>query len=348
MDKVSIVGYYGTGIDVPTGQMIKIRTLHDALRQNTNNTKFYIVDTQDAKKKPLCFLISLIKCLLTSNKIVFFAARNGRQYMFAFFYYIHKIFRKDVYHDCLAGSLDIELGVHRNWLKYVNSFKANWMENPVQVEKLKELGVQNATYIPNFKQLTLITEEATANLNYEKPYQFCTFCRVERRKGIEDAVKAIHNINTLHPNTAILDVYGLIETGEEKWFADLQRKYKDDFKYCGVVEYNESTQAIAKYLAMLFPTQYFTEGMPGTIVDAMFAGVPVIARRWKWCDNMLRNGYNSMIYDFNTPELLNDILLKVCNNPQQIIEMKGNCLKEAYKYSVEYNISKIIKKMEIK
>ena len=73
--------------------------------------------------------------------------------------------------------------------------------------------------------------------------------------------------------------------------------------------------------------------MPGTIIDAMFAGVPVIARKWKWCDNMITNGYNGLSYDFETPELLQEILLQIVDNPMIILNMKKNCIRKSEEYS---------------
>lgn len=345
--KITIVGYYGSREKILCGQMIKVRTLYEALKKFAPEVKVEVVDTNYISANPLVLIWQLLKCLLTTNKIIFLAAERGRIYMFPFFFYVQKILGIEVYHDSIGGGVIDEMDAHPRWTEYLNSFKVNWMESPQEVQRLQAKGVRNAKYIPNFKRLKAVTTEEMEQFKHEKPYRFCTFCRVEPMKGIEDALLAIRYVNEQQPGTATLDVYGLIQPGEEEWFEMIKAEYKAEFRYCGVAPFDKSAQTIAPYLAMLFPTRYATEGMPGTIVDAMFAGVPVIARRWYWCDNMLTDGYNGIVYDFDKPKEINDILLDVCQNPNRIKEMKRNCLQESEKYSEEYNFKQIMADMKI-
>lgn len=347
--KITIVGYYGKADDQPCGQTVKVRTLYEAMVQYAPEVKVEIADTRFLSSNPLRMVWLLLKCILTSDKIIFLPAHRGRLYMFAFFYYAKKLLHLDIYHDCIAGSLDKELEKHSNWKKYLNSFVVNWMENPLQVERLREQGITNAHYLPNFKFLKPLSKNESKAFSHEQyPLRFCTFSRVEPKKGIEDALRAMRYVNDVIPHTAVLDVYGPIQQGEKEWFEGLLREYANELNYKGFVAPNTSVNTLAPYFAMLFPTQYYTEGMPGTIVDAMFAGVPVVSRRWKWCDNMITSGYNGIVYDFEKPEALNEILLEICRNPKTITDMKRNCLIEAEKYAVEPNIRKILQTMNLR
>lgn len=345
--KITIVGYYGSKETELCGQMIKVRMLYEALKKYAPYAEVDYVDSSYMEINPFILAWRILMCLFSADKIVFLAAERGRLLMLPFFYYVQKIFRIDVYHDSIGGAIVDEIPNHSKWVKYLNGFKMNWMESPQEAQRLQEAGVRNVKYIPNFKRLRTVSESEMQQFTYDKPYRFCTFCRVEAMKGIEDALLAIRYVNKYSPATATLDMYGLIQPGEEEWFEKIKEEYKTEFRYCGVAPFDQSAQTIAPYLAMLFPTRYATEGMPGTIVDAMFAGVPVIARRWYWCDNMLTDGYNGIVYDFDKPEGLNDILLNVCQDPSRIIGMKRNCLQEAKKYSEEYNIRQIMRDMEL-
>ena len=261
--------------------------------------------------------------------------------MFCFFYFVSELLKKEVYHDCIAGSLDRELAGHPKWFKFINEFKVNWMESPEQVEKLQKMGISNVKYLPNFKHIEPVSLEEMRAFQYSKPFRFCTFSRVEPKKGIEDALKVIQQINNTEGVVAQLDVYGPVQPGFEEWFEQIQNTYRGICNYKGIVDPHDSVGVLKYYFALLFPTQYYTEGMPGTIIDAMFAGVPVIARRWAWCDNMIQSGYNGISYDFDNPELLKEIILQVVNNPQTILSLKENCLKESNKYSEEVIVEKI-------
>ena len=216
------------------------------------------------------------------------------------------------------------------------------MESPTQVERLKSMGIMNASYLPNFKPLESV-DVSLLNVDIQHTKRFVVFSRVEEKKGIEDALCAIKDINDSSTQImATLDIYGPVQPGSEEWFESIIKRYAGIANYKGVVDPYASVSTIKNYFALLFPTQYFTEGMPGTIVDAMFAGLPVISRRWAWCDCMIISGYNGISYDFDKPELLKEILERVIRNPTEIINMKANCVKESEKYSDKFVIKKIV------
>lgn len=345
--RVGIIGHFGGKEVFTDGQTVKVKSLYEGLTFHYPNVKIDIVDTYYLHKNLFKFVANLTYCLFSNKKIIFLPAARGRKYMFLFFHQISCVFNKEIFHDCIAGSLDKEIANHHQWIKYLNSFKVNWMESPEQVEKLKELGINNAEYLPNFKHIEPLSFTEISNMRHVKPFRFCTFSRVERKKGIEDALKIIQEINKTMGCVALLDVYGPVQPGCEDWFEQIKETYKNILNYKGVVDPHDSVDVLNSYFALLFPTQYYTEGMPGTIIDAMFAGLPVIARRWAWCDNMIQSGYNGISYDFDNPELLKDILLKVINEPNIIISMKENCLKESEKYTETVIVEKIYQRLEL-
>lgn len=346
--RICIVGHFGGNENFTDGQSVKVKSLYEGLSFHYPDLLIDKVDTYYLKKNPIKLGFSFLKCLLFDKRIVFLPAARGRNYFFRLFYIINRFSKKKIYHDCIAGSLNKAIPVHPKWKKYLNSFEVNWMESPEQVEKLREVGIANAEYLPNFKHIEPVSVETIKSLKYSKPFRFCTFCRVEPMKGIEDALQAIREINKRESGLAVLDVYGPIQPGYEEWFEQTKTKYQDVLNYCGVVDPHDSVRALKDYFIMLFPTQYFSEGMPGTIIDAMYAGLPVIARRWAWCDNMIQTGYNGISYDFEHPEKLVEIIWDAVHHPDAMVAMKENCLNESEKYSEKVIVEKIVKRMGIK
>lgn len=341
--RIGILGHFGGKEYFTDGQTVKVKALYNALKKHCIDTKIDIVDTYYLRHNCFKLLMSALKMIVFDNVIIFLPAYGGRKILFQFFYYLSKYLGKSVYHDCIAGSLNQELCEHPEWIKYLNEFEENWMESPEQVDILKTMGVNNVAYVPNFKNLQHVPYTEMYNFKYSIPYKFCIFSRVEPMKGIEDALIAIQKTN----GRATLDIYGPIQPGHDDWFEEMKVKYIGQFQYKGVVDPNLSVETLKSYFALIFPTRYFTEGMPGTIIDAMFAGLPVIARKWAWCDNMLRDGYNGIIYDFNKPELLDCIIDRICRKPEIIISMKENCLLESHKYSEETVIKDILEKLKL-
>ena len=87
--------------------------------------------------------------------------------------------------------------------------------------------------------------------------------------------------------------------------------------------------------------------MPGTIIDALTAGVPIIARRWEFCDDMIDNQITGLVYEFNQPEKLEEKISSAIENPTVIIEMKKNGSSKAFEYSEEYVMAQIVERMGI-
>ena len=81
----------------------------------------------------------------------------------------------------------------------------------------------------------------------------------------------------------------------------------------------------------MFPTLFYTEGIPGTILDAYAAGVPVLASRWESFSDVIdeRTGIG---YKFGNVIELRNVLEKINCKPQVIIEKKGKCIERAKEY----------------
>lgn len=124
------------------------------------------------------------------------------------------------------------------------------------------------------------------------------------------------------------------------------KKYGGYTKYCGVVSPNNSVTALKDYYMLLFPTYWNGEGMPGTIIDALSAGLPIIARRWEFCDDMIDDMYTGLVYEFDQPEKLEEKIKFAVMNPNVIANMKRKCLDKAPEYSEDCVMKVILNQLE--
>ena len=219
------------------------------------------------------------------------------------------------------------------------------MESTLLVAELQKCGIKNAKYLPNFKRLTKLKAEEFPS-DYSEPYRLCSFSRIAEEKGIDDAISTVQEINADAGRQIVtLDVYGAVEPDYQTYFSQIQRTI--DWRYCGVVAADQSVETLKDYFALLFPTRCPTEGIPGTIIDALSAGLPVIARRWQYCDEMLEDGCTGLVYDFDHPEQLKSKILYAIEHKDEMIAMKRNCLQRATAYSEEVVIQQILKEMGV-
>lgn len=169
-----------------------------------------------------------------------------------------------------------------------------------------------------------------------------------KEKGIENAVNAVENINRNYNRMVYkLDIYSPIDPNEEDWFEKIRDKFPNYIRYCGVVEPQNSVSTVRNYFAMLFPTHFYTEGIPGTIIDAYASGVPVIASKWISFYDGVDENVTGIGYPVDGLVKLEDVLESVIHCPKKIIDMKMNCLKKAQSYIPKNSISVLLDNLYI-
>ena len=340
--KIGIIGHFGGKKTFNDGQTIKTKTLYEALiRKNFDVLK---VDTYYIKHNPIIFLWKFFISLFSTKKYIILLSSNGRRVMFPIMYVCIKIFKKEIYHYAIGGRLARELNEYPKWKKYVSSFNGNWMESRKLVGLVNDEGILNAKYIPNFKSLIPLNSSELGFTKAEE-FTFCIFSRVMKEKGVEDAIQACAEINKKYRTVICkLDIYGQVEDNFASQFHDLINE-NQFCRYCGVVNPNESVKYLKDYYMLLFPTHWKHEGMPGTIIDALAAGLPIIARRWQYCDEMIDDGITGLVYEFENPELLVTKLDYAINNQEHVFSMRKNCIEKSQEYCEKYAIEGIIQEL---
>ena len=166
-----------------------------------------------------------------------------------------------------------------------------------------------------------------------------------REKGIETAINVIKKVNVQLGYLAYsLDIYGQVDTTQTEWFENLKKHFPEGVRYCGCVDAGKSVEILQSYFALLFPTHFYTEGIPGTIIDAYAAGVPVISAKWESYSDVLDEGMTGIGYEFDNENEFENVLLSIAHEPQILLDMKANCIKKAEDYMPETAIQIITEK----
>lgn len=336
---IAILGHFGGKKSFNDGQTVKTVALYDALMRNSIDVEK--VDTYYVKKNPVLFCCQFVRMLIKDQQIIVLLSSNGRRMFFPVLYFLSKYFGKGIYHYGIGGRLAREIQENEHIKKYVRSFEGNWMESHILAENLNKLGITNAVYVPNFKKLKVLSPDDLA-VEVTKPYKFCTFSRVMEEKGIGDAVAAIEEINRRSGQClAKLDIYGPVEP-DYRDRLEAMLKVSQACRYCGVVNASQSVEIIMGYYCLVFPTHWKHEGIPGTIIDALSAGVPIISRKWQYCTEMIEDKKTGLIYPFEEPDKLVDAIEYAVSHQANILEMRKNCLKKANEYREEVVIKQIL------
>ncbi|MCM1169525.1 MAG: glycosyltransferase [Bacteroides sp.] len=329
MKRICICGAFRLGKKPKGGQEIKTVILADALEAEFG--KIYKIDTLAANstfKIPFQLLWAMAFC----PDIIILPAQNGIVVLSRLLVLLNKLFHRKLHYSVIGGWLQDILENKPATLAALKKFTGIYVETQTMKNAMSSLGLENVYVVPNCKPLSIISQE-TIFKEYKEPYKLVTFSRVTEKKGIGTAVETVNALNEKYGREVFqLDIYGPVDQEDEIWFENLKNTFTPSIFYKGNIPFDRSVETLRPYFALLFPTQYFTEGIPGTIIDSYTAGVPVIASRWKSASDVVEDGISGFVYEFGDKLALESILERIVANPNMIVQLKGNCLRKAEDY----------------
>ena len=200
--------------------------------------------------------------------------------------------------------------------------------------QLQNLGLKNVEKMNNFRYI----EPFQNNYKTNNCIKFVFWARVIPKKGIEDAIKVINLINKNTKNIVSLDIYGQCE---HEYLNKLRKLFNDHIIYHGPITPNgvREYEELSKYDILLFPTLFYEEGLPGTIIDAYIASLAVIASEWKYSREYICDGENGYIFKFGDFDDFYNKTLKILDY-DKISKFKLKSKKISKSYDASYVLEK--------
>ena len=339
MYKIGICGHFGGNKISLDGQTIKTKIITQELK------KIYAVktlDTFNSRKRIINILLGLIFLLIQCENIIILPAHNGLKIIAPFLVFFNKIFKRKLHYIVIGGWLSKYLEDKKKLKEILKKFDYIYVETSTMKKKLENQGFKNIIVMPNCKDLKILKEEELI-YNTNKPYKLCTFSRVMQEKGIEDAIETVKIINKNSKEIVYtLDIYGQIDEKYKERFEKLVKDFPEYIKYKGLVPFDKSVDILKEYYLLLFPTHFYTEGIPGTIIDAYAAGIPVISSKWEsFCDVI--DDTVGIGYKFADVKELTENLNILKDKSNKIAFMKKECIKKAEEFLPKNVLSKCLK-----
>ncbi len=334
MKKVAVIGHFAFGLEYLDGQTVKTKIITDELCYRFGDEQVHKFDTHGGIKTLLKAPVQVFQAVRNSDNIIILPAYNGLRVYAPLLSWMRRLFNKRKLHYVVIGGwLPTFLRKHPVLKHFLMSFDGIYVETNTMKKSLEEQGLQNVFVMPNCKKLNIL-DESQLVYHTTEPYKLCTFSRVMKEKGIEDAVNAVRTINENCGRTVYtLDIYGQIDPTQVGWFEQIKNSFPDYVKYGGIVPFDKSVEVLRQYFALLFPTGFFTEGVPGTIIDAFAAGVPVISSEWENFADVIDDGVTGLGYSFDNSDELVLLLKKIASDPQIIQAMKVACVAKAKSFT---------------
>lgn len=333
--RYGVIGSFSFGKDVFGGQSIKTRNFANALEETLGEKSVLRIDTRNWKKTPINLVRGILKALKESTEIVILPAMGGLSVIPFLVFFLKGTRKRKLHYVVIGGWLAEQLKKKPHVSKILKKYNGIYVETSVMKRALEELGFNNVVVLPNFKTMPML-KDTDMVCSAERPFKLCTFSRILKEKGIEDAINAVKAVNEKFEQVIYeLDIYGRIDPLYEERFLELVSSFPPYICYKGVAENTKSTELLRNYYALVFPTQYYTEGIPGTIIDAYFSGIPVIASKWESFEDVIEDGKTGIGYELGNTEALISILERLLETPEILNRMKQNCLVKAKDFTAK-------------
>ena len=345
MKKIAIIGHFMFNDEKNSvnGQSIKTRNYFKILENKYGKENIYVMDSNYFRKKIVKNYITIFKLCKNCDSIIILPTANGLKLMVPFFWLMKKMFSFTLIYSVIGGWLSDFLTNNQWILMYMKSIDYILPESNKMVQNLEnKFGLQNTMKVSNilmpsdYDSLCIDKDE-----KFTSPFRLCTFSRVTKEKGISDAIEVIKKINEHKDVKCSLDIYGPLDDNYSSEFYSLINNC-DEINYKGTLQKNEVINVLREYYLMLFPTYYYGEGMPGAVLEALYAGVPIVASDWHDNSEIIKNNFNGVIYSLDDKiGNLEQNVLYLLNNTNLVKKMSINCKKDSLNYLPENALIKV-------
>jgi glycosyltransferase involved in cell wall biosynthesis len=208
--------------------------------------------------------------------------------------------------------------------------------------KLNQWGYNKPVYV----ETTIVDKELLKNYDNNKlldkfkivdrPYNLLFLARIEKTKGIYEAVNTFEILKSKYPNLSFTVVGDGIELENIKKY--IIEKALTDLNCLGFKAGAEIAQAFTLSDIYFFPS--YTEGMPTSVLEAMAFGLPVITRPVGGLKDFFVDGKMGYLTESIDPKDFAKLIDQLLQEPEKIKEMA----LYNYYYAKEHFMSDIVVK----
>lgn len=328
-----LIGYLGFESNKLDGQTVKTRNILHLLLKYEKNSKVDYFDNERLGLNPIS-VFTMFRKLLKSDVILYLPAQRNLKYLFPFLYVLSKLTHKKIHYYVVGGWLSEFLEnkpFHCAMLKKIDSIftETSYLKHVL----ISQFNFKNVHVFPNFR-LSNPREKLYDGL-VSNQLRLVFMSRIIKDKGLE----VIHSLCEYILNAQIgnisISFYGPIGESDREFFEGVLCAYSF-VEYKGVLQPEDISSALSDYDVLILPTRFYTEGLPGAVVDAYQAGLPVIVTKWKYATEFVDDGKTGFIIPFENPnQFFINAVLRFRDNTSLIVEMRKYIFDAAYKYSLD-------------
>jgi glycosyltransferase involved in cell wall biosynthesis len=206
-------------------------------------------------------------------------------------------------------------------------------------DDLKELGITNTHYLPGCRPLSPIV---SVQKDRTTDFRIIYLGHITRLKGPLVLLDAMHLLTQICDRPVTCDFYGPIHDEIHDEFLHALESVHN-CRYCGEAEPGIGSQLIAQYDALVLPTYYTTEGHPGVLIEAMQAGVPIIATEVRTFPELVTDGVNGFLVPTQDSHALADAIRQLAVDPVLQEKMSEANYRKGLEFRAEAVVAQMLK-----
>ena len=327
MSKYLVLGYFGYKTNQLDGQTVKTRDLYKLIRLKTNDVSYY--DTQEFKFNKFS-IIKMFWQVMKCGTLIYLPAHNNLKYIFPIVYILSLLFRFEIHYYVVGGWLreyTETMPVHRYMLRRIKGIHVETVA--LKEELVKFYDFKNVDIFRNFRFYDFEPTRVSSD-----KLRLVFMARINMMKGLDwiyEFANFVSSHNLAHKYN--ITFYGPINEEDNDYFADMLQRFSF-MEYKGVLQPEEIYEALNNHDVLLLPTHYYTEGLPGSIVDAYIAGIPVVVTNWKHAHEFVEDAKTGYIVPFDEGEQqFIECLLSLESNRELLYTLQCNALEKRQEFA---------------
>lgn len=262
-----------------TGDGVKNSCLKDGFTASgTDSIQWF--DTICRKGNRYLHRLSLIPLMFKADQMILSLNRQGRFAIIWIYYFLKMFTSKRAVLFVVGGTFDQqvqEMSPLNKWLylKAIRRLDGIFAESKALKKGLLQLGLNNVELVYNPRNDTGARWQLTPEISHKAVF----ISRITEDKGVGVLLDALKQINNEGVDVNI-DFYGPIDPEYDTEFNQKLELLGAKAKYCGQLSPSEVQNTLVNYHFLALPTFHYGEGLPGILVEAAMAGIPIIITRF--------------------------------------------------------------------
>ncbi len=330
-----LIGNAGGKVHNLDGQTVKTQSIIRLMSELEIDFEYY--DTESFSDNRLS-IFRMFRKVCRADKLIYLPAQRNLLLIFPLIFILSKLFQTKIYYFVIGGWVAEYLQnkpLHCWMLKRIERIctETDSLKDRLQ----KEYAFNNAIRFDNYRYFDNSFVE-----NHKEGVLRVVFCaRVIQIKGIDTLLQMAQIFNEKYSGQVFVDVYGEVYPSEMEWRKNIQRIPNVEYK--GVLNPSEIAMVLSKYDVSVLPTRYTGEGLPGAVVDAFVAGIPIIITEWQYAHEFIQDGVNGFIIPFgDCLDALKDKIIYLLEHENELSQMKRSAFESRSRFSAEVAREKFV------